>query len=547
MDENLVESLIRRRDELSKKRGLWANHWDDLARVQLPRRLGFVTQTSDGDRRTDDIYDGTAMQAARGLANALGMFLRPDGEQWFFIRPTTEIGDEGHAWLQDTEKRMLEALNNPRARFRQATGEVDIDLVVFGTGVMFLGEGPDSLLFQSLHLKDALPIFSDEGNLVGMLRDHKFTVRQAFEKFGNRLSEDTLKKIEREEYDDRIDFLHAVVPRAEARGGMLAKNFPTADLWIEIEAKKLVRSHGFKDFPFICPRWDTSSGEDYGRSPGMIALPDSNSSQAIGETLLIAGQRAADPPLAVPNDSAFDAPNTFPGGLTPYDVDTARALGGRNPFFEIGSGANIPLTREMQEDVRNQIWNAFFRSVLRLPTDGPQMTATEINQRKEEFIREIGPVFGRLESDYTAPMIERTFNIMLGDGESLSAFAPIPEELQGANVKFEYVSPIKKARQQIEASAAAEWARGLMEMAQFRPEVLDKLNVDELADFTAQAANLPLSLINSDKVVAEIREQRAQAQAQAESQAQMAQMAELAKTAGGVAKDVAPLMEESAA
>ena len=43
--------------------------WEDQGRVMLPRRQGFITQTIEGDRRTDQIFDGTPMQAARGLAN----------------------------------------------------------------------------------------------------------------------------------------------------------------------------------------------------------------------------------------------------------------------------------------------------------------------------------------------------------------------------------------------------------------------------------------------------------------------------------------------
>jgi hypothetical protein len=540
VDESSVESLLRRWRSLRGNRNLWDTHWDDLARVMVPRRLGFVTQVEEGDRRTDDIYDGTAIQAARGLANALGTFLRPEGEQWFFIKAVGAIDGEGEEWLNAVEGLMMEALDNPKARFRQATGEADLDVVVFGTAVVFEGENQNNLIFQTLHLKDALPLFDEQGNAEGMFRSHRFTVRQARDKF-KILSEDTRSLIEQDRLDEKRDFLHCVIPRKEGRvGAHLAKRFPWADVWIETDAKLMVSQGGWQEFPFVVPRWDTSSGETYGRSPGMVALPDANSSQAIGETLLVAGQRAADPPLAVPNDSAFDAPNTMPGGLAYYDVDTARAVGGM-PFFEIGNGGNIPLTREMQDDVRNQIWNAFFRSVLRLPVEGPQMTATEVNARRDEFIREIGPVFGRLETDYTAPLVERTFNIMLRGG----AFPPIPEVLQGQSIRFEYASPIKKVRQQIEATAAAEWARGIMEVSQFRPEILDKVNVDKLADFQAKAANLPMDIVNTDEEVQALRAQRQQQQeAMAQMQA-MQQMATTAKDAGSAAKDIVPMMENA--
>ena len=192
MADDLVDRILRRRDRLHNDRGIWATHWDDLARVLAPRRLGFVTQTTTGERRTEDIFDGTGMQAARALANAIGTFLRPQGEPWFFIRADGATDGEGEEWIRDTEERMRDAFENPDARFLQATGECDLDLVVFGTGVLFEGEGERSLLFQTLHLKDALPMFSDSGVVEGVIRDHKLTVRQALRRFGDRVSRETI-------------------------------------------------------------------------------------------------------------------------------------------------------------------------------------------------------------------------------------------------------------------------------------------------------------------------------------------------------------------
>ena len=533
-DESRVKELLSRRQALRNRRGLWDSHWDDLARVQLPRRLGFVTQTSEGDRRTEDIFDGTPMQAARGLANAVGGFLRPDGEQWHLIRTVEDADgatDEAKDWLADTDERMRAAFDNPKARMRQAKGEADADLVVLGTAAVFTGQTDTSLLFQTLHLKDALPVFDEVGNPEGMFRDRRLTVRQAVARFTLEKLSETVKQLhENNKLDEYVSFVHVVVPRAEGRiDALLARNLPWADLWIEIEEQKLVSSGGFHEFPFSVPRWDTSSGEEYGRSPGMIALPDSNTAQAMGSTLLIAGQRAADPPLAVPDDSTFDAPNTFPGGLAYYDLESARAVG-RIPIAPLDSGGNIPLTREMQNDTREQIRNAFFRDILRLPVPGPQMTATEINARKEEFIREIGPVFGRLETDYTAPDVERPFQIMLRAG----ALAPIPEVLQGRSVRFEYQSPIKRIRQQIEAAAARAWAEEIVVLSQAKPEALDLINVDALGRFTAEAAGLPNDIVNGTDEVARLRQERAEAQAAAAQMEQLQAGVETAATAAGM-------------
>ncbi len=538
-----VERVLRRWRAADSHKDFWLQHWEDLARVMVPRRLGFVSQVNPGQRNTEEIFDGTAMRAARGLANAMAQMLRPEGEQWFFIRAAEDVLneiDEARAWLADSEQKLMDAMFNPKARFRQAVGEADLDLVVLGTCVLFIGRSRNlrHLTFQTMHLKNSSVAYDDEGNPDTLFNSHWFTLRQAELKFGREnLSEQTRRKLDGKDdaaLEEKARFLHAVTPRPNGDpDALFARNLPFAEEWIELDAKKRVQEAGFHEFPFAVGRWDTSSGENYGRSPGMIALPDAQTSQAMGETILVAGQRQADPPLFAPNDGSFDALNTIPGGIAYYDVETAQQLRG-NPFFPLETGGNLPISRDMQQDVREQIEAAFFKNVFNLPVEGPQMTATEILERKEEFIREIGPVFGRLESDYLAPIVERAFAIMLRAG----SFAPVPEVLQGQDVRFEYESPVKKIREQAEAAAARLWATEMFEYSQFKEEAADLVNIDGLGRFGAQALNLPQQVVTPREEVEQIRQQRAEAQqAQAEALA-LQNAAEIANTGGQAARNI---------
>lgn len=515
--QDTINNLIRRHGKLHIDKSQWHRHWDDLARVMLPRRLGFSTTTVDGERRTEDIFDGTPQQAARGLANAVGSMLRPQGLPEVEMKADDDIineMEEAKVWFSDSEKRLKAAFNDPKARFRQSSGEKDLDLVVFGTAIMFIGEAQrrNHLLFQTLHLKDSEVFFNEEGMPEGLFRMRRMPIRHLIDRFGKeKLSKETKEKAEnKDNVDEKIDVLYVVVPRETKNlNPLFAKDLPFGEYWIELGAKHELSEGGFHEFPFIVPRWDTTSGENYGRSPGMIALPDSDTLQAMGETILIAGQRAADPPLAVPNDGTFDAINTFPGGLAYYDVETAATIRG-NPFFPIESGMNLSISRDMQQDSRDQVWSAFFRNILNLPTSGPQMTATEVLARKEEFMREIGPTFGKLETDDTAQTVERAFMIMLRAG----GFAPIPEILQGRNIRFEYDSPVIRIRKQIESTAVRLWIEEQTEIATTtgRVEVLDVINFDEQSRFAAEALGIPKDIINSKEIVAEIRETRFEAQ-----------------------------------
>jgi hypothetical protein len=544
MASDRIVQLFKRWERLKQDKSHWHHHWDDLARVMLPRRMGFATTTHEGERRTDDIFDGTPMQGARSLANAIGGLMRPEGLPEVSMKANddrVDSQDEAQDWFAASELRLREAFNLPRARYRQASAEVDLDLVVFGTSILFEGENAarDSLFFQSVHLKDATPAFDEEGSAEAMYFERQMPLRQAVARFGEKnLSEKARRRFEKAP-DEKIKLLHCVLPRKEGKADALfAKDFPFADLWFEIDGKHELSVGGFHEFPFIVSRWDTTSGEDFGRSPGMIALPDSDTLQAMGETILIAGQRAADPPLAVPNDGSFDAINTFPGGLAYYDVETAQSVRG-NPFFPIEGGMNLPISRDMQRDAREQVFAAFFRNVLNLPVDGPEMTATEVIARKEEFMREIGPTFGKLESDRTAPEIERAFMIMLRNG----GFPPIPDILAGQDIRFEYDSPVKRIRQQIEAAAALQWAEEMAQVAQFKPEALDLINVDALGRFSAESKNLPRNIVNGTEEVGAIRQARQEAEAQQRAALAAEQAMQTFKTGAEAAASAQPVLE----
>jgi len=536
-DDTRAKKLIALYGELKQNKGLFNTNLQAIADVILPRRSGFTQFEPEGERLQDEILDNTAQQAARGLANTIGTILRP--ERFFFIRAEDNDlndADEALQWMSFVENRMFRAFENPRSQFKQALSEADLDLVVFGTAAVFIGETADlsSLNFHTLHLKNVYFVINADGKVDGLIRRYDMTARQSRQFFGDKTPMAVKKAEKSQDKNVKKTFEHIqiVMPREE-KGLSLNHKLPWSNVWMEVSEKEIITEGGFEEFPFAVPRFDTTSGEDWGRGPGHVALPDANMLQAMDETLITAGQKAAEPSLLAPDDGSFNAANTFAGGISYYDAELAKALG-RVPIVPLETGARMDIGIEMQRDRREQVKSAFFKDVLNLPLDGPEMTATEIIQRKEEFIRIMGCAFGRLEAEYTAPMVERSFSIMLRAG----AFNPVPEILQGRDIRFEYESPIKKVRLQSQAVAAQAWRNDIMETAQVSPEVIDIFNADEYAKFQHTAGAIPVELINTDEEVAQVRQQRAEQQ-QAEQEALEAQ--QLVEGGQGVASAIKDL------
>jgi hypothetical protein len=526
MAEN-IELLLQRLSKLKDARRVWEDHWDRLAELMLPKRADFISERQRGERRMEEQYDGTPMQAARNLASAVDGFLKPKTTRWFHIRavdPFINDMDETKQWLAEVENRMYSAIYNRRSRFIQATGEVDLDLVVFGTGVISVDmtEDQSSLLFQHHHLKNVYVARNSDGEVDTVFLCVNYTARQAAQKFPNpgRKARACLQGNAPKGPDETIKYVQCIKPRRMYNPrSPLNTDMPYASIWVEVDEKEKVFESGFDEFPFMVPTWDSAEGEIYGRSPGMLALPDANTVNMQAKTLLKAGQKAVDPPLLIANDSVIGSVRMFPGSNTYFDARAAKMMG-RIPIEPLNTGANMPLGREMLHDTREMIWNAFLRNILQLPQDRPEMTATEVLERKEEFMRVAGPVFGRLESDYIGPMIDRVYNLMA----RAEAFPPAPEYLEGADIKFEYESPIEKARKQVEAAAAARALEVLTPYIQGKPDILDNFDLDQMSRDVGEAHGMKQTWLKPVESVKQEREARAQMMAQQEQQQQMLEM-----------------------
>jgi hypothetical protein len=235
----------------------------------------------------------------------------------------------------------------------------------------------------------------------------------------------------------------------------------------------------------------------------------------MGHTILVGGQRAVDPPTWVADDAVLSAVRTFPGGLTVVDAEAVRNTGGK-PIGQLDMGANIPVGREMQADYREMVGNAFFKNVFNLPVD-QNMTATEVMERKEEFIRTIGPTMGQLENDYIGVIVRRVFGILMrasvdvkGNPIDGGPIPPAPDVLQNKDAEFEFMSPIQQARKMIEAHALASSFQLIGPVLQMQPQVGDNIDGDEIVRDLPDMFNMPHKWIKSRDNVDAARQQRQQ-------------------------------------
>ena len=326
--------------------------------------------------------------------------------------------------------------------------------------------------------------------------------------------------------------LHCIEPRRERDLSKRDnKNMPWCSVYIELgqQETKVLRESGFKDFPVLAPRWSLAGGDIYGSSPGMDALGDIKQLQHEQLRKAQGIDYMTKPPVQAPSSMKNREIDYLPGGAT--FVDQVGAANGIRNLFDV----NLRLDHLLADinDVRERVRGSFFADLFLMLSgqiDSSRMTATEVAERHEEKMLMLGPVGERQHNELLSPKIEMTFNRMVEVG----IVPPAPEEMQGMDLSVEFVSVLAQAQRAVATNSVDRFLLNLGQVAQFKPDVLDKFDADRWADEYADMLGVnPELVVPGDKVVM-IRRQRAQAQQAAQQAAQMEQMAGAAQKMGTV-------------
>jgi len=523
LSKELKDNLSR----LQSKRQTWESHWQEVADYMLPRKSDINRERQKGDKRNIQIFDGTAVHSLELLASSLHGMLTSNANRWFQLRYKESLlndSDEAREWLEDATDKMYIAFQ--RSNFQTEIFENYHDLIAFGTSCLFIEEDKDDIVrFSARHIKEIFISEDERGFVDTIYRKFKLTAKAALEKFGKEnLSKDILVKFQKTPFDD-VEIVHVVRPRNIFNPRKLDKqNMPFQSIYMEYETGHIISIGGFREFPYVVPRYLKASNEIYGRSPGMNSLPDVKVLNKMVEVSLKAAQKQVDPPLLVADDAVILPIRTAPGSINYF------RSGSRDTIQPLNIGANNPLGLNMEDQRRNAISRTFHVDQL-LIQENRTMTATEVMQRNQEKMRILGPVIGRLQQELLQPLIIRVFNIMLRN----KLFVEAPRILENQEVDIEYVSPVAIAQKGSELESIMRGLELFGSISQIAP-VTDYIDENGLVKRIINILGLPAKMIKSDKEVEQIRAVRQQEQA-----AQMQMQQEMMQSEQ--AKNAAPLVQ----
>jgi len=493
-------AVLDRLAALRAAREHWTPAWRELSSQIMPRKgADFSGQ---GARTSDEaVFDSTPAHSLELLASALGGLLTNPALPWFDLRLGRGAPDseELRGFLATCREHLLSLFNTEATGFQACVHELYLDLCLFGTAVLYVEPDPDCLVRFSARPLTEVHLAEDARGMVDtVIRTYSLTARQAWQQWGRACSPD-VQKLAMETPEARVNLIHAAFPRTERDPASPAStNFPFACFFLEQDSGVVLEESGYHEMPYMCPRWSKVSGEAYGRGPGLTALSDVRVLNAMSRTALMAAEKMSDPPLMVPDDGFLGPIHSGPGGLSYYRAGSQDRIEALPVRVDLGS------IEAMIERRRQSIRRIFLADQLAPEPVGG--TATEALIRQAEKMRILGPVLGRLQTEFLAPLIERAFNILLREGE-----LPVwPKALPQGSLQVDYATPIAQAQRQAEAENLGQAVRYLQPLlASGDPfRIMDNFEPDAMARHAATLFGLPPEYLRPKETVAAIRQER---------------------------------------
>jgi len=554
---SLPDDIVKNFETLRMKRILFdhlaqeiidyvAPHFDDVVFTRVP-----------GWKKTQHIFDSTASYGWFVLSQFIQGSVLNQATKWFGLKsknPDLNQNQNVATWYADATNRALGVMRS--SAFYGCAGQSINSWIGFGNGPVLIEDVPQvreglaRIRYTSIPFGKYVMAEGVDGKIDCVIRTVKMTAINAKRMFdkekgestGNLGVSDRIERAAEKEPFLEFEFLHSIHPRDvynanQKTKGKTARDMPVASCWVEKEKKRLVRESGYRRFPVAVARYDLLSGEVFGRGPAHLALPDARSLNRADEMELVQWEREIDRPLKIRR-------NTVIGGIVdarPAGRTTVTDINGIGDLFDHKTNWQADdLMRKRKEQAILRVFHV--NEILNLlAREKPEMTAFEVNARLNLLQQILGPVFGRLESDFLSVIVEVTLENMAYAGLLLDP----PDELKvtGEGYDIVYEGPLARAQRNTEITAIQQSIADVSGIAQFDQEAV------QMVDFKKATRKLFEIRGTQDLVLSEREFEKKLEVLQQQQQAQqmMAAGAQTAESLGKVAPFVKLAREQTGA
>lgn len=544
--DDRAEDVIKDFQQRSDARGVWEDYWDEIAELVDPNLRDTIRPhdfATPGERKFDRQVDSTATRALPKFASIMDSLLTPKNSTWHRLRPSDRNllrSRNVRLYFEELTRLLFDNRYDPKANFSSNNQLVFRGLGSMGTGTIFVDK-PDrefGLRYKSIHVGQLYPKENHQGIVDDLIRRFTLKAEQIVrvKDWEEQLTDEFLREA-RSNPTREFTLLNRVKPRDDFDETALDERAMRFESLTVLKEKKLVlKSSGFRTFPYAVTRFEQSPNEVFGRSPAMQVFASIRTLQVQKRIMLKQGHRAVDPILLIHDDGHMEAVSLRPGAMIPGGVNAD----GRPLVQPLPTGSPA-LGQEMMDIEIEAIKDAFLIQLFQLLTETPRMTATEVLERAREKSMLLAPTVGRQESEYLGPMIEREIEVLNQQG----LLPDMPPELLEAQGEFTivYDSPLSKLARAEEAAGLNNTLQTILPIIQTTqdPSPLDNFDFDVITRDLSDIQAVPQSWLKGLDEVAALRQARqlaAQRAQQLEAAPKLLQAEAKAKQAGLTAEDL---------
>lgn len=515
--------------QLKDIRQTYEGTWEQIINYIAPDLKGYlnVDRKDDGQRNDDMIYDGYPAECARKCAAGMWASISSPSRPWMrnkMRNKAFEEVSEANQWLDMVTELEYDIMQD--SNFYQAMFAVYYQLSTIHTACMIVDPDYDSVAnFTTLNVGEYWLGINGKGKVDTLFRELKYRGSQLIDKFGKDAVPESIQRTVKPDnpMGNEYTVVHVIEPDSQGIAPF-RKPFVSAYYLKDEHKGQFLQIRGYKRKPFVSPRWFALSGETYGKmGPARNVLGDVLQLNTMVFDFHEGLQKVNNPPLQ--GDSLLLENNQIsavPGAFNP----TNQADGNKKlePLFAINP--DLATTWQAIQDKKEQIAQGFFIDLFMAVSmrQDKDMTAEEVRSIAGERMLALGPGLDNLHTELLNEVIDIIFDYAADAG----ILPEPPEEIQGQEIKVDYVSVLAQAQKMVDMSRIDQVLQYVMNIASIYPDILDKVDLDQVIDEVAKMTGAPSSLIKSDEIVAQLRQAKAQQQ-------QMMQLGQAGLTAADIA------------
>lgn len=537
------DDLIKKYNHVSTERTTWQSKWQAINDQVFPNSGDFCGADK-YQPQTDKIrnHSGIISGEINRIVSTLVAQTADPSIKWLNLTfPSKQLNDLKitRDWLHECCEILYHTFANPSSSFYPSTYSFIFDWFTLGTACreIVLRENGD-IRFNCVPMQDIFVDISGYGDIRNIYRKFNLTSKQAFDLWGERLCPQMLNTLAQEINENstrKYQFFEVVMPNP------LKKEMPFFDYLscvVDISNKYIVTYNTHAYSPYVLSRFFVTPGETYGRSNVWNVMPNMILINKLVKIMIHAMEFLVFPPMLVKDLQSLPRYPMTPGSFW-QGIDSS----GRATFQPLTMVGNISMLSEFLQQQINAFKNGLVIESTILPVGGSPITATETRARTMQFSNAVRPLIVMLESEDLNYTIKRTLKL-LEQSDQLPPFPynelqipkkDLPDPIKELNITFSGQMAVMQKMQDIQNQE--EFVQKIIQMAQISPDVMDVVNLDQVALEEAKTYNLSPKITNSEEIIQKIREERAKAQQKQQEEQQKLMNMEMgmrmAQTLGG--------------